>query len=75
MIGETSTSLASWKGRVLDYLAGSTVGSDVKILGGFAIGFGPLALLWQLGSPLLSIGIIAIGVFILYAESRRQSGR
>jgi hypothetical protein len=60
---------------MFDYLAVAKVGSDVKILGGLAIGFGALALLGQLGSPLLSIGIIAIGVYLLYTESRRQSGR
>jgi hypothetical protein len=44
----------------------------VKILGGFAIGFGALGLFGQLGSPLFSIGFIAAGVYILYNESRKD---
>ena len=62
---------------MFDYLVGRAPrsGARVRILGGFAVGFGALTLLGQLGSPLLSIGIIAIGVYILYSESRRQSGR
>lgn len=43
----------------------------MKILGGFAIGFGAPGLFGQLGSPLFSVGFIAAGVYILNNESRK----